>query len=82
MKKFLFAVVASLACGIASAQQDPARTQQDPTKTKVDTSVTLQQTDPKNLKKSDAVKTKDHKKNTRKAKSAKDTATAANRRNP
>ncbi len=75
MKKSLLAIAACLAFGIASAQQDPA-------KTKVDTSTTLQQTDQKNLEKSDAVKTKDHKKSTRKAKSTKDTTMTGNRRNP
>jgi len=82
MKNFLSALTACLAFGIASAQQDPARNQQDPTKTKVDTSTTLQQADQKNIKKSDAVKTKDHKKSTRKAKSTKDTTMTGNRRNP
>lgn len=82
MKKFLFALAGSLTFGLASAQEDPARNPQDPTKTKVDTSATLQRTDQKNMKKSDAVKTKDHNKTTRKAKSAKDTTTTGNRRNP
>lgn len=73
MKKLLFATAACLAFGLASAQEDP-------TKTKVDTSAALQQTDQKNMKKSDAVKTKDHNKTTRKAKPAKDTT--GQRKNP
>jgi hypothetical protein len=84
MKKIIFTTVAILAFGIASAQQDPQKNQPDaPTRVATDTTTVIQNTNQENLKKSDAVKTKDHEKVTPKNKTTvKDTVASKKRRNP
>lgn len=80
MKNLILTACAFFAFGYASAQVDPKTA---PVEIPADSTTTIKKTDKTTIKNSETVKTKDHDKSARKAKTtSKDTTMIKNRKNP